>query len=256
VTVTLIYHDVVAPGERDRVGMPGPMAARYKLEPARFEEHLDALAATGLGAGLVGADPPPRFALTFDDGGSSSLAIADSLEARGWRGHFFIVTGRVGTPGFVDQDEVRELFRRGHEVGSHSHSHPVMNRLSAAEIEREWRESRDILTEALGQEPTTGAVPGGYVSPAVIEGAARAGYRLLMTSEPVDDVQAVGELRVHGRYAIWANTSARTAVRYAQGNRAARARLAATWRAKRFAEGLSPGAYRALRRVRALVARR
>jgi peptidoglycan/xylan/chitin deacetylase (PgdA/CDA1 family) len=251
-----MYHDVAPPSAGDRVGMPGPLAARYKMHPARFEAHLDALAATGLAAGLVGADPPPPLALTFDDGGSSCLAIADCLEARGWRGHFFVVTGLVGTPGFVDMDDVRELARRGHEVGSHSHSHPMLSSLGPAEIEREWRQSRDILAEALGHPPATAAVPGGFVSPAVIAGAERAGYEVLMTSEPVDDVLSVGALRVHGRYAIWSNTPARTAAAYAKGSRVARARLATSWRVKKSAKRVSPRAYGALRRARAVIARR
>jgi peptidoglycan/xylan/chitin deacetylase (PgdA/CDA1 family) len=256
VTVALIYHDVALPAERDRVGLPGGPAARYKLDPEHFEAHLDALAATGLSAGLVGVDSAPPFALTFDDGGSSSLSIADSLERRGWRGHFFVITGRIGTPGFVDVDTVRELARRGHDVGSHSHSHLVMSGLGQEEIDEEWCRSRDILEEALGRRPTTAAVPGGHMSRAVVEGAARAGYRVLMTSEPVLEVRSVGELRVHGRYGVWASTPARTVAAYATGGQVALARLRASWRAKQVAKRLSPRAYGALRRARALIARR
>ena len=67
----------------------------------------------------------PRVALTFDDGGASALDIAGMLERRGWRGHFFVTTSRIGEPGFVGPDAVRELAERGHDVGSHSHTHPT-----------------------------------------------------------------------------------------------------------------------------------
>jgi hypothetical protein len=41
--------------------------------------------------------------LTFDDGGASALhPTADLLERRGWSGHFFVTTRRIGTPGFLD----------------------------------------------------------------------------------------------------------------------------------------------------------
>src|ERR1039458_5638385 len=31
------------------------------------------------------------------------------LEDRGWRGHFFITTDRIGTPGFLTESELRDL---------------------------------------------------------------------------------------------------------------------------------------------------
>ena len=45
---TLMYHDIATRAQRETVGFQGPLAGRYKLEPAAFEAHLDALAATGL----------------------------------------------------------------------------------------------------------------------------------------------------------------------------------------------------------------
>src|SRR5205807_1261991 len=127
----------------------------------------------------------PAAVLTFDDGGASALIAADALERRGWRGHFFITTGRIATKGFLGPDEIRELVRRGHSVGSHSHSHPTyMAALTPQEIEREWRESRLALGEIIGEPPSTAAVPGGFVSRTVIAEARRAGYTLLMTSDP------------------------------------------------------------------------
>ena len=57
-TVALIYHDVVTAARQDECGFPGPVAARYKLEPGRFEAHLDAIAATGVTVGLIGDRVP------------------------------------------------------------------------------------------------------------------------------------------------------------------------------------------------------
>ena len=82
--VVLLYHDVVRSEPRDEVGFPGPLAARYKLEPAAFEEHLDAIAGTGRSVGLPSEESPPDVVLTFNDGGSSALAAATALEARRW----------------------------------------------------------------------------------------------------------------------------------------------------------------------------
>jgi peptidoglycan/xylan/chitin deacetylase (PgdA/CDA1 family) len=245
-THVLIYHDVAPHGEEDVVGFPGGAAARYKLDPQRFESHLDAISHAGVTVGLT--EDAPDAALTFDDGGASATLIAEALERRGWRGHFFVTTGRIGTRGFLDPDGVQELARRGHAVGSHSHSHPTyMGLVSRAELALEWHRSRDALGDILGSAPTTAAVPGGFVSGAVIEEAARAGYVLLMTSQPSSAARSYDGIRVHGRYTIWAKTRAARASAYARGDLLARSTLWLGWQAKSMPKRLSPGGYELIR---------
>ncbi len=250
---TLMYHDIAPATEREAVGFPGPLAARYKLEPAAFEAHLDALDATGLEVRTLdgGAEAAPPVAVTFDDGGASAPLAAAALERRGWRGQFFVTSSRIGTPGFMTADELRELAGRGHLIGSHSHSHPTyMGRLSRAELDEEWTRSRALIAEILGSPPRTASVPGGYLSADVIAAAASADYELLFTSEPTARV-ADGPLVVRGRYTIWASTPASVAAAYARGERLACARLWLEWNAKKAAKRVSPSIYQALRRVRA-----
>jgi peptidoglycan/xylan/chitin deacetylase (PgdA/CDA1 family) len=232
-----MYHDVVAADERERVGFVGAASGRYKLAPESFGAHLDAIAAAG-----------PAPALTFDDGGASSPQIATALEQRGWRGHFFVTTERVGTPGFLDQAGVRELVARGHDVGSHSHTHPTyMGTLSEREIAREWDRSRRALSEILGRAPTSASVPGGFVSPPVIEQAALAGYELLMTSKPTSAVLHHHNWVVRGRFTIWSVTSPAQAAAYARGDRIACAKLRLAWQLKQAPKRLNPRAYETLR---------
>ncbi|HTZ87134.1 MAG TPA: polysaccharide deacetylase family protein [Solirubrobacteraceae bacterium] len=251
---TLMYHDIAAPAERERIGFPGPLAARYKLTPEAFERHLDALAATGLSVGaVVPGATAPQVGMTFDDGGVSALLAADALERRGWRGQFFVTTGRIGTSGFLSGEQVRELARRGHTIGSHSHSHPTyMGRLGEEELTYEWTHSRGELADVLGEPPRTASIPGGYLSRGVVAAAAAAGYELLFTSEPTARAREQG-LTVRGRYTIWATTPAHVAAAYATGERRARGRLWVEWNAKKLAKRASPGAYQLLRHVRARV---
>ncbi len=249
---TLMYHDIASQADRERYGFPGPLAARYKLEPAAFEAHLDALAATAREVGTLDGDAPaPAVAVTFDDGGASAPFAAEALERRGWRGQFFVTSSRIGTAGFMSAEQLRELHARGHVIGSHSHTHPTyMGRLTRAELDDEWTRSRSIIGELLGSAPRTASVPGGYLSDAVIAAAAAAGYQLLFTSEPTARVAHRG-LVVRGRYTIWATTPARTAAAYAEGRRVACGRLWLEWNAKKLAKRASPAAYQLLRRVRA-----
>lgn len=249
---TLMYHDIAALAEREQVGFPGPLAARYKLTPEDFEAHLEAIAATGLRVGTIDAgERPPEVAITFDDGGASAPLAAAALERRGWRGQFFVTSGRVGTPGFLAPAQLSELHGRGHLIGSHSHSHPTyMGKLTRAELDEEWRLSRERLGELLGAPVRTASVPGGYLSSEVIAAAAAAGYELLFTSEPTARVAHRG-IEVRGRYTIWDSTPAGTAAAYAQGDLRACGRLWLEWNAKKLAKRASPAAYQALRGVRA-----
>jgi peptidoglycan/xylan/chitin deacetylase (PgdA/CDA1 family) len=174
------------------------------------------------------------------------------LERHGFRGHFFVATGRIGMPGFLDAEEVAALASRGHAVGSHSHTHPTyMGRLERGEILDEWKQSRDVLAELLGTPPATASVPGGFLSRNVVTAAAEAGFELLMTSEPTSRLRHHDGLAVAGRYTIWSTTRAATAAAYARGAPFARGRLWLEWNAKKQAKRLSPKVYQSFRRLRA-----
>jgi peptidoglycan/xylan/chitin deacetylase (PgdA/CDA1 family) len=253
VTASLTYHDVGPADQLEHIGRPGPLSGRYKLDLDAFEKHLHAIAAVGVEVGLLtNGTAEPQAALTFDDGGSRAPLIAERLEARGWRGHFFVTTSAMGTPGFMTAEEIEELARRGHVVGSHSHTHPLhMGRLPEAEIEREWQLSREILSNLLGAPPPIASVPGGYMNASVARAAVTAGISLLMTSTPTPRTRHHDGLRVLGRYTIWNSTSPRRAAAYLQGPGISRAWLWTIWTARSAAKRLSPGVYETLRRRRA-----
>jgi peptidoglycan/xylan/chitin deacetylase (PgdA/CDA1 family) len=224
--LTLMYHDVVLIGAEESSGFQIPGAASYKLSREHFEKHLDAVeeavgkAHVGLvGAGQTGSDWV--VLLTFDDGGiSASTTIGPLLARRGWRGHFFVTTDRIGTTGFVSADDVRELSRQGHIIGSHSRTHPrVMSDLPPADLASEWAESRKRLSEIIGVEVRVASVPGGHYSKRVAAAAAASGLKVLFTSEPTLRVADVEGCRVLGRYTIRRSTPARV-VRALAGGRA------------------------------------
>jgi glycosyltransferase involved in cell wall biosynthesis/peptidoglycan/xylan/chitin deacetylase (PgdA/CDA1 family) len=242
----LMYHDVLDGSNREPSGWTGRAADRYKLALPAFEQHLDVIAA-GVGiVGLLGEDGDgPDVAITFDDGGSSALLIADVLERRGWRGHFFVTTSRIGTPGFLDAEGVRALVRRGHVVGSHSHTHPTyLAQLSVSALRQEWERSRDVLDELLGAPPVIASVPGGMYSTEVGRAAERAGYRLLLTSEPHAPVVQLGDLTVVGRWTVWSNTGSRTVAGYIRGDRLTQNWARFQWLIKVTAKRLAPRLYR------------
>jgi peptidoglycan/xylan/chitin deacetylase (PgdA/CDA1 family) len=258
--LAIMYHDVVEDGDFESSGFPGEGANVYKLRREDFARHLQAMRAA-IPAGAVRSinqyppsglpfAPTPVF-LTFDDGGASFHApIADMLELLGWRGHFFITTGRLGQPGFLASAQVRELHGRGHVIGSHSCSHPTrMAALTRSQMDREWRESLDTLSEIVGEAVKVASVPGGYYSRQVGESAAAAGIEVLFTSEPTATAATLDGCLVLGRYVVKRGMSPEWSAGFAAGRRSFRWRQTALWKAKRIAKSLGGGAYLRLRQA-------
>jgi peptidoglycan/xylan/chitin deacetylase (PgdA/CDA1 family) len=238
--LALLYHDVVEPGLYDSSGFAGPGAGRYKLTVEEFRVQLSAIAAASIGG------TPPIF--TIDDGGASACIIAAELEQYGWIGHFFVATDWIGSPGFLDAGQIRNLKARGHQIGTHSCSHPVrMSSCGPDRLVAEWRDSGRRLAEILGEPVTSGSVPGGYYSRAVAGAAASAGLRLLFTSEPTLSGWTVSDCEVVGRYTIYRGMSGQAAAALVSPNPAARIAQAITWRSKKLVKRLGGPAYIGLR---------
>jgi peptidoglycan/xylan/chitin deacetylase (PgdA/CDA1 family) len=252
--MSLLYHDVVEPGSDDESGFPGGAAGRYKLASGAFEEHLQALARSPGRPPLIVSElseqsPPRAWALTFDDGGASALRIGEMLAHRGWKAHFLVTTGRIDTPGFVDEAGVRALRDLGQIVGSHTRTHPDrMSACSWADLVREWQESVDTLAEILGERVRVASVPGGYYSPKVARAAALAGIEALFTSEPTASIRRVDGCLIFGRYVIKQNVSAATASALASGARGPRYRQFAAWNTIKAAKIAGGTAYPKIRR--------
>jgi peptidoglycan/xylan/chitin deacetylase (PgdA/CDA1 family) len=249
--LALMYHDVVPAGAYALSGFNIIGADHYKLTNEQFEQHLSAISA-------VVHDKPVRisdenwqasFLFTMDDGGASSLYVADQLERRGWRGHFLIATDYIGTKGFLSAAEVRELAQRGHCIGSHTCSHPIpMWDCPPEQMLTEWRDSRSKLESIIGSEVTCGSVPGGTYVPAIAAAAARAGYRTLFSSEPTSSVQDVAGCSVIGRYGILRTTSAAEAAKLASGDFLACSRQQALWKTKKVLKKVAAKPYAAVRK--------
>jgi peptidoglycan/xylan/chitin deacetylase (PgdA/CDA1 family) len=82
--------------------------------------------------------------LTFDDGYVSQYTTCkDLLNARNFKGTFFLTTERVQTIG--GWEPWRELSEQGHEIGSHTITHPHLTQLSEIELREELNQSQDDI---------------------------------------------------------------------------------------------------------------
>lgn len=92
-----------------------------------------------------------KIALTFDAawGDSYTLGILDILDKYNIKGTFFLV-------GFwVDKypDHVKEIYKRGHDVGNHSTDHPYMTQLSDEQAITQLETTSKKIEKITGEKP-------------------------------------------------------------------------------------------------------
>ncbi len=149
------------------------------------------------------ADDPPRSlaTITFDDGfadnATAARAILDELNLPAT---FFVVTGRLGRDlqtsagpfALMTPAQVRSLAAAGHEIGSHSVTHPTLPDLPAAAAQQEILDSKRYLEDLLGSAVTSFAYPKGRVNEEVRRLVKEAGYdqavvtRRAFVTAPID----------------------------------------------------------------------
>ena len=82
--------------------------------------------------------------MSFDDGYTSQLTIAAPLlNARGLKGTYFVLTSATE----VTWDQWRQLASQGHEIASHTVTHPDLTSLSDSELRYELSESQRVINQ-------------------------------------------------------------------------------------------------------------
>ena len=123
-------------------------------------------------------------ALTFDDGPltESTPEILSILREKNIKATFFVVGEQVEKFPMLVQQEIAD----GHEVGSHSYSHPTLTTLNKNELEKELaRTEQSILKVA--PKPTLFRPPGGFYNDTILKMARDDGYiTILWSVDPYD----------------------------------------------------------------------
>jgi len=82
-------------------------------------------------------------------------------------------------------DLVREIAARGHELGSHSHTHRDLRQLEQLEIEQDLIKSRVAVRQACGKTVTLFRPPGGNYDDKVRQAAAACGFTTVFWNENI-----------------------------------------------------------------------
>lgn len=164
---------------------PGAPASGGGSEPLVAPPSVDDPAIT-----LPSDAPTLVVSLTFDDTFAPQLDAAAILEAHGLRGTFYVNSPRLhdGSANgaaslYMSVQSALELQARGHELGGHTLSHPLLSTLPELERVREITGDRDQLLQ-LGLQARSFAYPSGDAETAsdpalgrsVLEVARTSGY--------------------------------------------------------------------------------
>lgn len=110
----------------------------------------------------------PTACVSFDDGLLTTLHASRVMDELGIKGCFFVCPAIVGEKrrdvvrrfaesrlhyppmDVLDWDQCQDMLRRGHEIGSHTFSHPNMGDVSVEQAIDELQYSREMLVRRLG----------------------------------------------------------------------------------------------------------
>ncbi|KAL8377055.1 hypothetical protein RB595_007949 [Gaeumannomyces hyphopodioides] len=111
-----------------------------------------------LGLGVSPCTTPGKIALTFDDGPSSlTKTIVDTLQTEGVKATFFIVGQNGDFAGLTRpeyHDLVKFMHKEGHQLASHTFTHPGLSTISRAEITEQLVKNEAVFADVLGFVPT------------------------------------------------------------------------------------------------------
>jgi peptidoglycan/xylan/chitin deacetylase (PgdA/CDA1 family) len=158
------------------------------VSPDKFESQLTGL--MDLGYSFISIDElykniknkrnsPKDIVLNFDDGYSDFYRFAyPILKKYGIPATVFAIVNRIGSPGYLDWDQLKEMDRTGIiTVGSHNMDHISLSKADPNKAKKEIEESRKILEQNLHQSIQFFCYPNGDFDFAVADMVKDAGYR-------------------------------------------------------------------------------
>lgn len=140
-----------------------------------FAEHLAG------GRTTRGMVPHRELHFTFDDGPrlDTTPILLDHLDALGIRATFFVVTRGFDGTNRVDEAKAaiaRDIIRRGHILGGHTHTHRDLTTLSLADLRDELDTAEATFESVLGGRPALFRAPFGARNRMVNRELLRRGY--------------------------------------------------------------------------------
>lgn len=203
---------------------PRPARARIKglyLDQRLFLRQLRELHSAGYTSGSLEDCAGPRLGqnvvITFDDGYVNVLRYGlEPLAQTGFKTIQFLVADLLGRYNewdvplgearepMMDAGQIREWLAAGHDIGSHTLTHPFLTQVSPAMAREEVTASRKKLEDLFERPVVHFCYPYGDWNERVLDLVADAGYKTACTTDPGINTPAVSPLtlkRLTARYA-------------------------------------------------------
>ena len=175
-------HTMPAVGQRDLIVDPANFSAELK---ALHDGGYHTVSQAQLFGALYDGKPLPSkpILISVDDGYVDDVrTILPDLERWHMVATFFVITGRMTEPGFLDAAEIRELDRAGMDVGDHTAHHVDLRLLTPTELQAETAGSRNTLEAVLGHPVYFFAYPFGEFDSRVLQAVREAGFTMAYTT--------------------------------------------------------------------------
>ena len=123
--------------------------------------------------------------MSYDDGVAQDRRLIEIFNRHGIRASFHLNAGLLDGPHTVCSEEVAPLYA-GHEVSSHSLTHPFLERVSTAEVVHEILEDRRILESLCGYPVRGMSYPMGTYNAEVLKALPTLGIRYARTTKSTE----------------------------------------------------------------------
>lgn len=167
----LEYHTVTKTPTRD--------SEIYNVPPEDFSAQLDYLQENGYTT-ITLQDfmrakrgkqtlPEKPIVLTFDDGYADNFTeMLPILEAHNMTAVIYVVTNFIGKEGYLNLDQLKEMQKRGLEIGSHTADHIPIDKVSEHILDNQIHGSKQFLDWSGLETIYTFSYPNGAVSDKLI----------------------------------------------------------------------------------------
>jgi peptidoglycan/xylan/chitin deacetylase (PgdA/CDA1 family) len=174
----IFYHDLHSENKI-------PYATNQSTPVSLFMTHLEIIHKSGFQIVPAIHQNESQLEINFDDGYRGIYENKDLLIKNQAYSTVFLITSKIGEPGFLSREEILELNSSGYfQFGIHTHTHRNLVPMEKSELENELKKSKNIVETILNQKITRLAFPRGIFSKQVINLAEESGLEQLYSSLP------------------------------------------------------------------------
>ncbi|WP_175552241.1 polysaccharide deacetylase family protein [Seinonella peptonophila] len=127
---------------------------------------------------LKGPSSVRSVALTFDDGPDQTWTpqIANILGKFKVQATFFVLGSQVK----ANPSILRHLDQQGHEIGNHTWDHPLLTKISTAEVKRQIQQTDQIIHQVIGKQTRLFRPPYGALSNSIIHTVKQLNHKIIL----------------------------------------------------------------------------